>query len=98
AMTGRGSIAVPIATGTTVLLLAATMSACSGTTTSTVSKEATSAGTFQIFAEPDDKGAAVLNAINSAKVSIDIPIYDIGGDPNFDGALAAAKQRGVNVG
>ncbi|MEI8081748.1 MAG: phospholipase D-like domain-containing protein, partial [Actinomycetes bacterium] len=96
-MTKRGTIGRPVAIGSSALLVALAMSACSGTTSSTQSREAGATATFQVFAEPDDKGAAVLSAINSAKVSIDIPIYSIGGDPNFDGALAAAKQRGVNV-
>lgn len=52
---------------------------------------------YTIVAQPDDKGAAVIAAINSATTSIDIPIYSIGGDPAFDKAITDAMARGVNV-
>ena len=47
-------------------------------------------------AQPDNKGAALLDLINSATKSIDIVIYQIGG-PQIPPALAAAMKKGVKV-
>lgn len=81
-----------------VLALAACSTATSDSETnqSQSSSNGSNSG-YTIVAEPDDQGKAVLSAIAGAQTSIDIPIYTIGGDPQFDGALAAAKARGVNV-
>ncbi len=91
---------VVIVSVTTILGLG--VASCAGTSDSIVNESngGTNSGggaAFTIVAQPDDKGQAVLNAIASAKVSIDIPIYTIGGDPTFDAALATAKSNGVNV-
>jgi cardiolipin synthase A/B len=53
-------------------------------------------GTHTLIVEPDDGRAAVLNALDAAKKSIDLTIYEIS-DPQIMSALEAAKTRGVTV-
>ncbi len=94
------SRSVVIASVTMILGLG--VAGCAATSDSVVNKSngGTTSGSgaaFTIVPEPDAKGQAVLNAIASAKVSIDIPIYTIGGDPTFDAALAKAKSDGINI-
>ncbi|HAM23556.1 MAG TPA: hypothetical protein DCQ04_15100 [Actinobacteria bacterium] len=92
-------VAVPL-TG-----LALIVTACSSAGTSSDSKaNANSAGAasgWTVEAEPDAKGAAVVNAINTATKTVDIPIYSIisssGEDASFTSYLTAAKARGVNI-
>ena len=50
----------------------------------------------KIFADPEDKGRTILNAINEAQSSIDIGAFSIG-SPSFDEALQNALERGVNI-
>lgn len=85
--------------------LALLVTACSSAGTSSDSKaNANSAGAasgWTVEAEPDGKGAAVVNAISTATKSVDIPIYSIvsssGEDATFTSYLTAAKARGVNI-
>jgi cardiolipin synthase len=51
---------------------------------------------IQVRAQPNDQGNVILNAITGAKISVDIPIYDIGGD-QIEAALKTAKQNGVSI-
>ncbi|MCX6409560.1 MAG: phospholipase D-like domain-containing protein [Actinobacteria bacterium] len=55
-----------------------------------------------VFVEPDDGGVTIINAINSARTSVDVVSYDFGGpnvvgQPGAEGALMRAVARGVNV-
>lgn len=52
--------------------------------------------THTLIVEPDDGRAAVLAALNAAKTSINLTIYEIS-DPEIMSALQAAKTRGVAV-
>lgn len=49
-----------------------------------------------IWAEPDNGGQVVHDAIVAARYSVDIPIWEIGG-PRITSALKAAKQKGVAI-
>jgi kumamolisin len=49
-----------------------------------------------LIVEPDDGRTAVLQALNAAKRSIDLTIYELS-DPQIVAALTAAKGRGVTV-
>lgn len=53
-------------------------------------------GNISIAAQPNDQGQTLINTINGATTSVDIPIYQIG-DPNIQNALVAAMQKGVTV-
>jgi phosphatidylserine/phosphatidylglycerophosphate/cardiolipin synthase-like enzyme len=53
-------------------------------------------GSAQFFAEPDAGRGPVLDAINGARQSITLTIYEIS-DPEIVSALTSAKQRGVSV-
>lgn len=49
-----------------------------------------------LIVQPDDGRTAVLNALDSAKTSIDLTIYEIS-DPQIMSALESAQKRGVTV-
>lgn len=49
-----------------------------------------------LIVQPDDGRTAVLNALNAAKKSIDLPIYEIS-DPQIMSALESANRRKVAV-
>jgi cardiolipin synthase A/B len=49
-----------------------------------------------LIVQPDDGRTLVLSALNAAKKSIDMTIYEIS-DPQIMAALGAAKARGVTV-
>ncbi|MBM83220.1 MAG: hypothetical protein CMJ78_21880 [Planctomycetaceae bacterium] len=74
----------------------------SETPTTDVGKEVTGIskyGTVQLtrfWAEPDNKGQVVHEALVTAKHSIDIPIYEMGGPQIVDG-LKTAKRNGVDI-
>ena len=50
----------------------------------------------KIFADPEDEGQTILNAINEAQSSIDIGIFAIG-SPSVNEALNNALKRGVDI-
>ena len=52
---------------------------------------------ISVGVQPEGKGAQLIDAINNATSTVDVVVYTIGGDPDFDGALKAAKARGVDV-
>ncbi|MGD0010609.1 MAG: phospholipase D-like domain-containing protein [Terriglobia bacterium] len=54
------------------------------------------ASTHTLIVQPDDGRTLVLNALNAAKKSIELTIYEIS-DPQIMSALQAAKARGVAV-
>lgn len=49
-----------------------------------------------LIVQPDDGRTAVLNALDSAKSSIDLTIYEIS-DPQIMAALQSAQKRGLTV-
>lgn len=51
---------------------------------------------LSIWTEPDDGGKTVLGAIESAKYSVDISIYELGGPKILD-SLLVAKKNGVRI-
>ena len=51
---------------------------------------------LSVWAEPEDEGKTILNAIAAAKYSIDIVIYEIGG-PKILAALQGAKKNEVDI-
>ncbi len=68
---------------------------------STVRHGATKAGLLQpetvhLYEQPASTVQPILNALNSAKRSIDLEIYQVG-DPDVTAALLAAAGRGVKV-
>jgi phosphatidylserine/phosphatidylglycerophosphate/cardiolipin synthase-like enzyme len=52
--------------------------------------------TVQLYEQPASTAQPILNALKSAKTSIDLEIYQIG-DPDVTAALIAAAKRGVKV-
>jgi phosphatidylserine/phosphatidylglycerophosphate/cardiolipin synthase-like enzyme len=50
------------------------------------------ASTHTLIVQPDDGRTLVLNALNAAKKSIELTIYEIS-DPQIMSALQAAKAR-----
>jgi len=54
------------------------------------------ASAHTLIVQPDDGRTLVLNALNAAKKSIELTIYEIS-DPQIMSALQAAKARGVAV-
>ncbi len=54
------------------------------------------ASTHTLIVQPDDGRTLVLNALDAAKKSIDLTIYEIS-DPQIMSALQAAKARGAAV-
>ena len=49
-----------------------------------------------VWVEPDDGGKTVLGAVESARYSVDISIYELGG-PRILEALKTAKAKGVDI-
>lgn len=50
----------------------------------------------QIWSEPEDQGRTIVQAITTARHSVDIAIYEIGG-PQITAALSQAKLNGVAI-
>ncbi len=89
----------------TVAASALALTSCAGSSSGSASqspslpaaaKQDAVAGTVAVAAQPGDQGQALINLLNSATTSIDIPIYQIG-DPTIQAALIAALQRNVAV-
>ena len=57
---------------------------------------AAAAQTHTLMVEPDDGRAPILAALNGARQSITLTIYEVN-DPEIDAALFAAQKRGVAV-
>ena len=53
-------------------------------------------GPLHIWREPEDGGKTVLAAIETAKYSVDISIYELGG-PKILASLLTAKKNGVRI-
>ena len=85
--------AAAVACGSAAALLVA---GCASTSNSASSPQGSSASLVQISPQPDNKGQAFLNAIGSAKKTVDIVVYSIG-DPQVTAALVGALKNNVAV-
>lgn len=89
---------------TATVLIGLLAGACSGTDSSTKTDKVTGdtvaatagASAYSITVQPEDQGRSLLDAINGAKRSVDIVVYEINA-PQINAALADAVTRGVNV-
>lgn len=89
------AIAAPIIALT--LILASCSSDKKSSTPSGATADAVAAVNMTVAAQPADKGQALYSLIDSATKSIDIVIYQIGGDTTMVNKLVAAMQKGVYV-
>ena len=65
-------------------------------TTRTVYTGETSLAPHELIVEPDDGRTAILAALQDAKRSVDLTIYELD-DPQVEASLVAARNRGVDI-
>ncbi len=83
-------------TAATAIALAGCSSTSEPDATGAQKDSSTTGGQVTAVTQPDNGGAVITNAIKSAKVSVDIPIYAIN-SPDMTAALKEAKANGVSI-